>query len=93
MCIRDRSYGIEVAKLSGLPDEIITNAQKFMEMIDQDQGLIKSKSSNINQTINEINKEKYEDLKNYAASIDLNNLTPIESINLLSQILERISEL
>ena len=89
----DRSYGIEVAKLSGLPDEIITNAQKFMEMIDQDQGLIKSKSSNINQTINEINKEKYEDLKNYAASIDLNNLTPIESINLLSQILERISEL
>ena len=89
----DRSYGIEVAKLSGLPDEIIINAQKFMEMIDQDQGLIKSKSTSINQTINEINKEKYEDLKNYAASIDLNNLTPIESINQLSQILERISEL
>ena len=89
----DRSYGIEVAKLSGLPDEIIINAQKFMEMIDDDNGLIKSKSTSINQTINEINKEKYEDLKNYAASIDLNNLTPIESINQLSQILERISEL
>lgn len=89
----DRSYGIEVAKLSGLPDEIITNAQKFMEMVDHDQGPIRSKSSSIDQTINEINKEKYEDLKNYAASIDLNNLTPIESINLLSQILERISEL
>lgn len=89
----DRSYGIEVAKLSGLPDEIIINAQKFMEMIDDDNGLIKSKLTSINQTINEINKEKYEDLKNYAASIDLNNLTPIESINLLSQILERISEL
>lgn len=89
----DRSYGIEVAKLSGLPDEIIINAQKFMEMIDDDNGLIKSKSTSINQTINEINKEKYEDLKNYAAKIDLNNLTPIESINQLSQILERISEL
>lgn len=89
----DRSYGIEVAKLSGLPDEIIINAQKFMEMIDDDNGQIKSKSTSINQTINEINKEKYEDLKNYAAKIDLNNLTPIESINQLSQILERISEL
>ena len=28
MCIRDRSYGIEVAKLAGLPDSVLTIARQ-----------------------------------------------------------------
>jgi len=30
----DKSYGIQVAKLAGLPEEVIKSAKKFMELIE-----------------------------------------------------------
>ncbi|MGO3017901.1 MAG: DNA mismatch repair protein MutS [Anaerococcus sp.] len=89
----DRSYGIEVAKMSGLPNQLIENAKIFMEKIDKEDLFSKNKSENVLETIKDIEENKYDDLKDYANSIDVNSITPIESMNTLYQLIERIKEL
>lgn len=89
----NRSYGIEVAKLSGLPDEVITNAQKFIEKLDTDDVFNLDKSSDIKDTLHQINDDKINNIKEISANININELTPIEAINKLNTLVERINEL
>ena len=89
----NRSYGIEVAKLSGLPDEVITNAQKFIEKLDNDDVFNLDKSSDIKDTLHQINDDKINNIKEISANININELTPIEAINKLNTLVERINEL
>ena len=89
----DRSYGIEVAKLSGLPEEITTNASKFMKKIDSDQLINIEKPANMIETLNNINEEKLEELKQFSDRIDINSLTPIEAINELNELIQKVGEI
>lgn len=89
----NRSYGIEVAKLSGLPDDVIKNAQKFMKKIDGDQIFNLDKATDIKDTLGQINEDKFSDIKKMSENININELTPIEAINKLNDLIERISEL
>ena len=89
----NRSYGIEVAKLSGLPDDVIKNAQKFMKKIDGDQIFNLDKATDIKDTLGQINEDKFSVIKKMSENININELTPIEAINKLNDLIERISEL
>lgn len=89
----DRSYGIEVAKLSGLPDELIKNAQKFMKKIDEDKIINLDKSNNIKNTMSEISDDKINEIKDISSNVNMNELTPIEAINKLNDLVERINQL
>lgn len=89
----DRSYGIEVAKLSGLPDEIINNAKIIMDKLSTDDFYDLDKKKEISTSLEEISNQKLEEIKKEAANIDINNLTPMEAINSLSNLLDKIGEL
>lgn len=89
----NRSYGIEVAKLSGLPDEVIKNAQKFMGKIDGDEIFNLDKSTDLKDTLDQINNDKLDDIKAISTDININELTPIEAITKLNDLVERINEL
>ncbi len=89
----DRSYGIEVAKLSGLPDEIIENAKLIMEKLATDDMFDLDKKKELTRSIDMISNRKFDDIKNFASSIDVNNLTPIEAMNELNSLLVKIGEL
>lgn len=89
----NRSYGIEVAKLTGLPDEVIKNAQKFMEKIDGDEIFNLDKSTDLKETLDQINNDKIDDIKTLTTDININELTPIEAITKLNDLVERINKL
>jgi len=88
-----RSYGIDVAKLSGLPKEITDSAQKFMNNLSSSDGINLNKSSDIKSTIDKMSEDKYKNLKSEANNININELTPIEAINKLNKFVEIIGEL
>ena len=88
-----RSYGIDVAKLSGLPKEITDSAQKFINNLSSSDGINLNKSSDIKSTIDKISEDKYKNLKSEANNININELTPIEAINKLNKFVEIIGEL
>lgn len=93
----DDSYGIEVAKLAGLPDDIILNAKKILKRIESE-GLnsgckgISANHSDVHQIsfsenkANPIAQEICERLKN----IDVSVLTPIEAMNILYELVNKV---
>lgn len=89
----DRSYGIEVAKLSGLPDEVIENAKLIMERLGGEDVFESNKKVGVTESITEISEKKIKELKKDASVVDVNTLTPIEAMNELNKLLIKIGEL
>ena len=89
----DRSYGIEVAKLSGLPDEVIENAKLIMDKLGSEDVFDTDKKAGVSESITEISDNKIRELKKDASIVDVNNLTPIEAMNELNKLLIKIGEL
>ena len=92
----DQSYGIYVAKIAGLPDRIIKRARHLLSVLEmQSASLIQEKLSGReiqlglfhteNQRPSEEGK-KIERIKEQLVEIDINNITPIEAINILAKL-------
>lgn len=98
----DQSYGIQVAKLAGLPEEIIIRAHEIISMLEEND-IIKQSVSSDNSYKKEIaadilkNDCMQVDFFNYASNdiinelknIDILNTTPIEAISLLDKLAKK----
>ena len=82
-----------MAKLSGLPDELIENAKIFMDKLDEDDRVFKNSTNIVNNTIDDIYKIKVDKIKENINSININELTPLEAMNVLSKLIENIKEI
>ncbi|MFH0856502.1 MAG: DNA mismatch repair protein MutS [bacterium] len=76
----DRSYGIEVAKLAGLPKELIIRAKEILSELEN--GKNDNKSRFVQQPLIKQESEIEEEIR----SLDLNNMTPMEAMNLLKKL-------
>lgn len=89
----DRSYGIEVAKLSGLPDEILENAKNIMEKLANEDFFEVNKGKEIKNSLEDIKNKKINELKSYTDKININELTPLEAMNQLNILMDKIGEI
>ena len=99
----DQSYGIQVARLAGVPDKVIKRAKQILHNLEEHeispQGLsstAKKQLSNnhtnqldIFDAIIEKSEEKNEILETIN-NLDVNKLTPIEAINMLSELKNKL---
>ena len=102
----DKSYGIQVAKLAGVPDSVIERAKELVQELSE---------ADITENVNEIKAEKSkprsktkkydqvdldqmtlfdtvsdEDVLNELKSIEISTLTPIEALNVLNRLQNRL---
>ncbi|MEO0281371.1 MAG: DNA mismatch repair protein MutS, partial [candidate division WOR-3 bacterium] len=92
----DESYGIEVAKMAGLPSEIIENASQILLLLKESEMNVKEKMRVVSQLSlfkSDGEKEKFENIIKMISEKDLNNITPIESLLFLNEIKNKIEEL
>ena len=83
----DKSYGINVAKLAGLPDEVIDRASGILNIYENKE----KKKDTIIQTTLPLNfDEKKSEVEEEVKNIDILNITPIEAINILSKLKEKV---
>jgi len=83
----DKSYGINVAKLAGLPDEVIDRASGILNIYENKE----KKTDTIIQTTLPLNfDEKKSEVEEEVKNIDILNITPIEAINILSKLREKV---
>lgn len=91
----DKSYGIYVAKLAGLPNDVISRSKEILNDLEQ---TFAKEASSEHFTKTATKKDDTDSLFVYKnksildklSSIDINNLTPLEAINLLNQIKKEI---
>jgi DNA mismatch repair protein MutS len=118
----DQSYGIEVAKLAGLPESLITRAKEILSHMEEEkqkeinveaavtsvnepkdmnfkaENINEKKSSSKNKKNNDIVQLGFSDVEknsllNEIAAIDIINLTPLDSMNKLYEIIKRAKSL
>jgi DNA mismatch repair protein MutS len=93
----DKSYGIHVAKLAGVPQSILDRSKEILEELESSftkevtsDRLAKHKTKQPDKDTLFV--QKHKSVLEKLASTDVNNLTPIEAINLLNQIKNEINE-
>jgi len=93
----DKSYGIHVAKLAGLPKNILERSKEILEELEstfqkEATGEHLSKHKTKQPDKDSLFVQKHKSVLEKLSSIDINNLTPIEAINLLNEIKNEINE-
>lgn len=88
----NRSFGIEVASLAGLPQEVITRAREILHQLEDHSlatnfGVIDKKALEENKS-NKVANEIY----NYLKDINLDNMTPLGAFDTLVNLVERVKK-
>lgn len=89
----DDSYGIEVAKLAGLPNEVIKRAKEILSTVEKTSRSLTTSSSNIKEELDSL--ITFEDLTERSViddikKVDINSMTPVEAMNLLFELNNRL---
>lgn len=93
----EHSFGIHVAKVAGMPQKIISKAEKILKSLELD------KTQNTKKEISTIENEDHQqlsffqlddpilsDIRNEIDSLDVNSLTPVEALVLLNDIKKKL---
>ncbi len=91
----DDSYGIEVAKLAGVPDGVVKRAKEILAEIESEKPEKKTASVQKEQDFDlfsGITASKENEALDCIRKADLNTLTPIEAMNLLFEMKKMLSE-
>jgi DNA mismatch repair protein MutS len=90
----DKSYGIHVAKLAGLPKSIIERSAEIMADLESTFAReVEGPKLGRNKTTDDsLFVQKHRSVLEKLGSTDVDNLTPIEAINLLNQIKQELNQ-
>lgn len=83
----DDSYGIEVAKLAGLPEWIISRAKQILKEIEcGENAYLVNKETDLNYKISQEDKNQSEEILKKLKKTDVTVLSPIEAMNILFEL-------
>ena len=86
----DRSYGVEVAKLAGLPDKVVSRARTILKELES--GAVQQPQTQAAQADDQVSLMDLDALaiRDQLAKITVETLTPIEAMNVLYQLKQMI---
>ncbi len=81
----DRSYGVNVAKLAGLPEEIVSRAAELLYALEAQSAIDKSQVKKI-----DIKKEEKDELREEIKKLDPMALSPLDALNYLINLKKKV---
>ncbi len=90
----DESYGIHVAKLAGVPQDVVKNANDILKTLERKNILTNKKiKEDKNKVIGQLDMYNYKlaDIAHELDKININELTPIDALNILMKLKESAS--
>jgi DNA mismatch repair protein MutS len=95
----DRSYGIQVAKLAGLPGEVVERSREILSTLEQDEGERKNRREQAGQKLRQkpvvqltFFEEKRHPVVEELLGLNVMALTPIDALNLLYKLQAKAKE-
>ena len=90
----DESYGVHVAKLAGVPTEVLKNANHILKGLERKSVLIEKKKEEENKKVAvgqlDLYNYKLAEIAQEVDKIDINTLTPIEALNWVVKIKDKM---
>jgi len=81
-----RSYGIQVARLAGLPEKVLRRARRILEDLESGRGPAAPGTDRTQMSLFEPAPARPDTLRETLAGIDVNGLTPLEALALLARL-------
>ncbi len=88
----DKSYGIEVAKLAGLPGEVIDRAKRIMQVIESEDRSLPHEIFGSPEKADK-NRESVDAFVNELCGLDPNRMTPLEALSIVYEVSQKAKEL
>ena len=94
----ENSFGIHVARMAGIPRLVVNRANQILKQLETDRvnintnGSSKKTSSNVQMNLFQINDPKATEIINLLDNLDVDTLTPIESIMKLNEIKQLLKD-
>ncbi len=86
----DESYGIHVAKLAGVPNQVVSRANAILKTLERKVTTRKEEGKKVDGQLDLYN-YKLAEIAHEIDKIDVNGLTPIDALNILVKIKEKIN--
>ena len=90
----DESYGIEVAKLAGVPNEVIRRAKEILKSIESGEAIVEKPKKRVEEEtfdmFTAIGAEDEHEVAEKLRAIDINTLTPIEAMNVIFELKKKL---
>ncbi len=85
-----KSYGLDVAKIAGIPQVVVQHAQQLLAQIENSKKEIAMTATPLLLQPMIQDNPKYEKIKKILGSYDINNLTPLQALQLLAKVKEEM---
>jgi DNA mismatch repair protein MutS len=98
----DRSYGIHVAELAGIPDEVVNRARRILDQLEEKSMSAEERRDELSDASEQAQlalfsspdvKRKAEladEVREHLEDIDVNNITPLDALNLLKKLKDQV---
>ena len=80
----NKSFGIEVASLAGVPDKIVSRAKKILKVLEKND---LARGVTHQETVEEMRQLSY--VENYIKELDINNVSPLKAFEILTYLKEK----
>ncbi|MCD8373049.1 MAG: DNA mismatch repair protein MutS [Clostridia bacterium] len=81
----NRSFGIEVASLAGVPKDVTDRAKQILKLVER-----KDKIASKKQPAEEEEQKEYSEVERILMQTDMNNLSPMQAFIVLSDLVEKV---
>ena len=89
----NKSFGIEVAKLAGLPKDVIVRAKEILHTLEENDINKNSSLTQINDMSATIKKSKVsQEVISILSDINVDNLTPLNAFDIILQLTDKIKK-
>ena len=83
----NKSFGIEVASLAGVPKAVTTNAKSILKALEKNDIAVSSAKEN-----GQVEVEQVSFVEKYLSELDINNVTPLKAFEILSYLKSKIDD-
>lgn len=92
----DKSYGIHVAKLAGLPDSVVKNSEKILKLLEKEKNKLQPRPQDLFADSEELNNpetmpDELQSVVDQIKNININTLAPLEALQLLSELQKKLA--
>lgn len=88
------SFGIHVARLAGMPNEVVASAQKLLKRLEEGGGAVKgkiaAKEEPVQLSIFQLDDPILVDVRDTLREMDLNSMSPLDAFDLLRELKKKI---
>ena len=92
----DKSYGIYVAKMAGLPNQIISKSKVYLKLLTKKQNseslILNDEIKSIVKSMENDNTNISKDFINQLNKIKINDISPIEALNILNELIKKYKD-